>query len=171
LFPFLLLLDWNSQEFFDSWTGQRQLCTTSTPSKICSGCGLDILAHADPLLAPDNIVTALNRMYDELGARTIVVPNLFDVGRMPLIGAAGPEAQGAFHQLTLLHNSLLQGFVAAFLAGHPDVTVIPVDVFSVVEETISDFVDPTGSCLLASSPLQPELPTCDDFFFLDVVHP
>jgi phospholipase/lecithinase/hemolysin len=129
----------------------------------------DVLAGADPLLARDNIGIALNRMYDELGARTIVVPNLFDVGRMPIIGELGPEVQAAFHELTLLHNSLLQGVVAEFLVGHPDVTVIPVEVFSVIEESISDFVDPTGQCIVP--PFPPELPTCDDFFFFDNVHP
>ena len=135
--------------------------------------GTDFTAP-NPALAPANLGLALNRMYNELGARTIVVPNLFDVGKLPIIDTFGippeqiPSARAGLRELTTDHNAILNGVVAEFLVANPDATVIPVDVFSIIEGSFPTFGDTTGTCV--DDALPNGMP-CDDYFFMDSVHP
>lgn len=137
----------------------------------------------DPAQGPAELVAAMERLHDELGARRFVVPNLPSIGDLPLYSATGPF--GAFGPLqgyltavldgtTQAHNGILEGMLQGFEASHPEANVIRADVYSVMKGHLT-----SGDYAVTDAGCDPALPiellvdptNCAPFLYLDIVHP
>ena len=131
----------------------------------------DYLAgETDPTRAPLRIVDALGTLYDKVGARVFVVPNLFRSGMIPLAQTLPPGAAAGLDALSAAHNAVLAAGLAEFAATHPDALVIPIDVYSIFEGFAVDpeFSNTTDSCVDVGLPTGE---SCDGWLFFDTVHP
>jgi phospholipase/lecithinase/hemolysin len=147
---------------------------------------------ANPVDVVKNIQTSIQRLYS-LGARNIMVVNLPDLGRVPLI--TDPQAKAGLTYLTIVHNTLLSGMLDVLSASLPGVNIIRADAFTefyVISqglETTIPAIDtivppllgqpPFSTCLFLNPLACPDIPTqflgpnanVGPFFFWDVEHP
>ena len=90
---------------------------------MLSGANDYIVRPPDPPASPvdvvKNIQTSIERLYG-LGARNIMVVNLPDLGRVPLI--TDPQAKAGLTYLTMAHNALLKVTLDGLSASLPGVT-------------------------------------------------
>lgn len=73
----------------------------------------------------------------EAGARTIIVPNLPDLGDTPRFRQLGTEASQQISQLTTTFNSLLALELTQLQTAYPDLNLVPLDVYSLAKEVTS----------------------------------
>ncbi len=143
---------------------------------------------ANPPDVVQNIVTSIEKLYAR-GARTIVVVNLSDLGAVPLVANQPQEVRDGLSMLSAAHNALLAGALAQLSATRPGLTLVPVDVATVVaglpptnmvvpamEAIVTDWAlpFPVSACLFVDPATCPNVPTFDvgnSFFFWDAVHP
>ena len=89
----------------------------------------------NPVASVANLAAAITDLYN-LGARTLLVPNLPDVGRSPAFvgqpGAAGATA------LTLAFNALLAGAILNLEGTLGGLDILPFDTFALFDEVLSD---------------------------------
>jgi len=145
--------------------------------------GIPNLDPLDPVGQPvQNIVNAITDLAG-VGAKNILVANLPDIGRTPLVTERGESA--LVSSLVGLHNARLAEALAVLepsLSGS-GVNLIPLDVFSFVNAAYSNpsdfgFENVTDACLYPSPILYiplPSLPTrCanpDQYLYWDSLHP
>ena len=115
-----------------------------------------------------NLSVAVNKLAS-IGARNFVLPNLPDLGLIPLAQTLPPEQQQALTLLIEGHNSALAA-ASPILEQDPNINIINVDVGTLVDNIIANpsdfgFTNVTDS-FLASGPNNP-----DDFLFFDPIHP
>lgn len=67
------------------------------------------------------------------GAKTLLVPNLPDLGIVPIATGGGSPNEGAT-LLSQSYNSILAGVLSAFEQSHPDVNLIRFDTFALVDD-------------------------------------
>lgn len=111
------------------------------------------------------------------GARHFLVWNVPDVALSPslrMLAATNPLVAVVGNELTVQFNTALAGGLAA-LSLLPEVTIIPLDVYGLVHDMVSDpaafgFSNVTDACLRPNTPPF----TCqqpDEFLFWDGLHP
>jgi len=141
----------------------------------------------DPAQSVANIVASL-RTLEAIGARTIIVVNLPDLGAIPMF--AGTPQGAALSQLTAAHNAALAAALDQLQASLPDLQLIPIDVNAVLQQvpprvnTTLPALDalvpaapgqpPTSRCLFIAPQTCPDAPTFDvggQFLFWDAEHP
>lgn len=111
-----------------------------------------------------NIAASITELY-ALGARKFIAPNLPVLSSVPLLAdyanllmlspAEVAQLQGLLDQLALSHNSALQGVLNG-LSGLPDIEIIPLDVFALSQQALSQLSTahgPAAGCLFSSGPL------------------
>lgn len=121
----------------------------------------------DPAASVANLATSVAQLYG-LGARTILMPNLPDLGRAP--GVLGtPDAAGAT-AVTLFFNELLAGAIPTLEGTLPGLDIIPFDTFDAFNNVLANLsafglTNSTDPCSLT--------PGCDpsQFVFWDFDHP
>jgi phospholipase/lecithinase/hemolysin len=109
------------------------------------------------------------------GAKTIVVPNLPDLGLTPLFLSSGPAASAAATNLTIQFNALLDAQLDA-ISG---LNIIELDTFNLVRNVVfnpgqfglSIVTTPCHSGFVAPHPNGDECPNPSEFLFWDIVHP
>lgn len=116
--------------------------------------------------AVNNIVTAVATL-DALGAEHILVPNLPDLGLVPLGIATGIPQQ--LTQVSLAFNAALEGALDQLALA--DIDTIPVDIFTWHNAVNADpaafgITEPITPLLLAGPATDP-----DDYLFFDDQHP
>ena len=138
----------------------------------------DLLADVtDPEItiraAVTNIATAVAGLA-ELGAQTILVANLPDLGRVPFVLAGGdPDSIGGATLLSVAFNNALASTLDD-LESALEIDFVRLDVFSVLAEIVADpkafgFANVADRCLSADLTA-----TCDSpnqYLFWDSVHP
>ncbi|MBD1846808.1 autotransporter domain-containing protein [Cyanobacteria bacterium FACHB-63] len=120
----------------------------------------------DPAIPLGNISSILQRL-TAAGTRTLIVPNLPDLGITP--GARTPERRAGLTQLSTTHNQGLRTSLQALAQSQPDVNIIPLDIGALLNEALNDparfgFTNVTQSCILSGA-------NCDQFLFWDDIHP
>lgn len=153
----------------------------------------------NPAQGPAELVAALERLHDELGARRFVVPNLPSMGDLPLYGPYGPFAPfgsalpNLLDSLTQASNGALDAALTAFEASHPDAIVTRVDVYSIFKGHLTspnypvtnvgcqNALDAATLAAAYAEPFPIEDPQarevdfsggpCAPFLYLDIVHP
>ncbi len=140
---------------------------------------------SDPVLVVDDLVTAVQELYD-LGARWFLVPNLPNLGDTPLGGLVlGPEAAAGLNALTAGHNAILAGAMIE-LSDDLDIEIVLVDIneaFRAIRTnpTAFGFINVTVPCLIQqpdgsripSGACPPEGDSYDatGVLFWDLIHP
>ncbi|KAB8319327.1 SGNH/GDSL hydrolase family protein [Tolypothrix campylonemoides VB511288] len=112
----------------------------------------------------------------QAGAKNILVFNLPDLGKTPLVSATGNT--NAFTTLTNNHNAALAAALGQ-LSNTPGVNIIPVDVDSLFNRVLANpsefgFTNVTAPCVvgdLVQGVLTSVCNNPNDFLFFDSVHP
>jgi outer membrane lipase/esterase len=139
----------------------------------------------DPFLVVDDLVTAVQELYD-LGARWFLVPNLPNLGDTPLGGLVlDPEEAAGLNALTAGHNAILAGAMAA-LSAELGVDIVIVDINAMFQAILTEpaaygFANVTVPCLIQqpdgsrvpSGACPPDGDTYDatGVLFWDLIHP
>jgi cholinesterase len=102
------------------------------------------------------------------GARTLLVPNLPDIGITPALQAVGPAAAADARRRSLAYDDALARVLDRVEARHPGVTLLRLDVQALAERVLADpgaagFRDVTNPCQ--------GRPSCEGALFWDPVHP
>jgi phospholipase/lecithinase/hemolysin len=122
----------------------------------------------DPALSVANLAAAVTNLYN-VGARTILLPNMPDLGKTPVF-LGGPDAAGATG-LTLAFNALLAGAILNLEGTLPGLDVLPFDTFTAFNDLLSNagtfgFTNADTPCYLLGAACDPT-----QFVFWDFVHP
>lgn len=127
----------------------------------------------DPFVVAGNIGSAVAAL-SNAGARNFLLPNLPDLGNLPLLGLRGasPEQVAGLNALSAGHNQILLK-IAADLGATDDITVNVLDINSLFRSAIAGdlgFGNTTDAC--TRSPLCVSNPAVQDtYLFWDEVHP
>ncbi|MFY7697411.1 MAG: SGNH/GDSL hydrolase family protein [Legionella sp.] len=139
--------------------------------------------------------TDLKRLID-LGAQTILVANLPDLGRLPK--AISEDEKASYTRISTLHNEQLQSEIEKMMVDYPHVKWLPLDIYSIFHRALNEpstysFKNVIDACFL-SHPSTEEVKhsrfishsilniislvnkvqtndICDDYLFVDLVHP
>jgi phospholipase/lecithinase/hemolysin len=136
----------------------------------------------DPSVVVGNIRKSIEQLY-ALGARQFMVPNLPDLGLVPLVVAQGLGP--ALSQLSGAHNALLDQSLSMLEASLFGIKILRVDVFTMANQLLGstiafpsglDFVAPgsgASTCLFVNPGACPDVTLALDppFFFWDAEHP
>lgn len=126
----------------------------------------------NPAVPVTNISTALQRL-TAAGARTLIVPNLPDLGTIPA-GSSDPLQSAALSQISAGHNQGLNAALRSLAQSNPDVNIIPIDIAALFATARTDparfgFTNVTQPCLnLAAGTI---CPNPNQFLFWDQLHP
>lgn len=133
----------------------------------------------DPTTTVSNLATAIQILASK-GAKNFLVPNLPDLGKVPLVRDRGPELANAATAGVTAHNALLAQTLS-LLDAQPDINIVPLDVFSIVNDAIANpakfgFTNVSDACLFPSPLLLPPGPitVCsnpNEYLFWDSLHP
>ena len=139
----------------------------------------DILARGlNPNLVIPGAVGGIVRAvqaFANAGARTVVVPNIPDLGLTPLFLSRGATVSGAATALSMQFNSLLDAQLA-LISG---LNIIEIDTFSIIRNMAADpgkfgltnVTQPCYSGFVAPNPAGTECSNPNEFLFWDSVHP
>ncbi|HFC04565.1 MAG TPA: autotransporter domain-containing protein, partial [Rhizobiales bacterium] len=111
-----------------------------------------------------------------MGARTIVVPNLPNIGATPAFNGSATSAQGGFLASFTFNSALSQG-LDALQAGLPAGTrILRIDTDAIFTKIISNgaafgFTNVTDSCVATIACVTGSTATQNTFLFWDGVHP
>ena len=143
-------------------------------------------APLNPVDVVNNIGRGITALYG-LGARVIVVPNLPDLGGIPLVSPGSPLAQ-LISSLVVLHNQLLALKLQTLSVQLPGIQLVPVDLHAltpppgtnVTVPALDVLVPPapggvpTSLCIVVNPAACPNVPTfavSPAFFYWDAEHP
>lgn len=131
----------------------------------------DYSGNEDLFILVDEVVDALASIVEDLyanGARNFLISNLPDLRRLPSNLSLSSEVLDVLSKVIDQHNATLEESLATLQDDLEDITIIPVDLFSLGEELASD----PGSFGFVEA-VQPYLPDFvglanpDDFFWWD----
>lgn len=148
------------------------------------------VGEMNPLIPIAEIVKALETLYEKLGARHFVVPNLLSLADLPLIAEASDMLTLAILEIvSVVHNAILGVALAGFQVSHPDATLIVADVYGAMKKHLKsgEFSATSRGCKEVGPPgietyysntenaadgeFGYGLGPCDGFLFLDGLHP
>ena len=143
------------------WAGPNDYQTVATPVPLSSA-----------QESVGNIERALSALYN-LGARNFLVPNLPDLGKTARALSRGTEESTRLTTLTILHNFLLEDPLGDLSRSLPDINIIPLDAYSLLQEAIANpeqfaFTNVTESCLDTENSIPCSNP--DEYLFRDGLH-
>lgn len=142
--------------------------------------------QTNPAIPVGNLTSAIEALA-AAGAQNFLVPNLPDLGQVPLVQDRGPQEAGAATALTVGpagHNAQLSQAIAQLQPQlGPEVSVTLLDVGALFNTLLSDpdqfgFTNTEAACLFPS-PLFPDLPqepisicsNATEYVFWDSLHP
>lgn len=152
---------------------------------VWSGANDYLVRFASPVDVIANITQAINTLYSA-GARRILVPNLPDLGRLPILNDPSihyypPGSSAALTGLTRDHNTALASALKTIRLAHPDITLIPVDIFALfgrLGNVLNTGMGPGGDCLFTDPTLGGGPYSCANvallapgYLYWDVEHP
>jgi phospholipase/lecithinase/hemolysin len=126
-----------------------------------------------------NIATAITSLVQS-GAKTILVPNLPDLGKLPGT-RTDPQTSAGLSALSLGHNTLLAQTLSVLSGTFPNTSLIPLDVNGTLNTVLANpaqfgFTNTTDSCVFPSPlPIPRGIPSVcanpNQFVFWDDIHP
>ena len=171
----------NKNTLYALWAGANDYLLP--PPALAGGENGDCPTTNIPNPVVCNIADAITRLYSSVGARHFLVPNLGDLGSMPILN--DPAFSGLFPpseyltQLTIDHNIALKSALHELEQTYPDIHIIYVDIYSISNILIQIFphgsqAGPAGDCLF----IDPNTCTkpskgfnAPGYVFWDVEHP
>lgn len=139
-------------------------------------------AQTDPSIPVGNLVNAIAAL-TSVGAKNILVPNLPDLGKIPLVAGRGAAVSQATSAVVQGHNTLLAQTLATLgpQLAPQGVTLIPLDVSSLFNDAFANpskygFTNTSDACLFPSPLLFPPGPVTvcsnpNQYLFWDSLHP
>jgi thermolabile hemolysin len=109
-----------------------------------------------------NIAASIQSLHD-IGARTVIVLNLPDLGKIPMF--AGQPQSELLSQLSAAHNDALAAALAQLQASLSDMEILPIDVNDVLTQVPAG-TNPSLPALDALVPPKPGLPPTSMCLFL-----
>lgn len=155
-------------EEWSNLTGRR-LSADSLVSVWAGGNDYLFDLTSDPQIPVANLTEAVATVY-ALGARTVIVGNLPDLGATPRGRSLSAMQTQELTNQTLEHNALLERSLLQLEASLTGLDVLVLDAFTLFERAIADptgfgFTNVAQGCLIVG---------CDDpnrFLFFDGIHP
>jgi phospholipase/lecithinase/hemolysin len=138
-------------------------------------------ASTDVFAVVNNLTTAIAKLAS-VGARNFMVPNLPNLGALPGPAIQGPQVQQGLTQLSTGHGTVLAATLAN-LEQSPNINIIPVDVFTLFNNTIANpaafgFTNVTNNIVPGAGTdpsvrgfTIPDGVNPDQYLFWDLVHP
>ena len=122
-----------------------------------------------------NIIQSMEALYSA-GARKFLVPNLPDLGSVPIMQIFPVGSSAGFTYLTEAHNSALDQALIAFRQAHGSATVVGVDIFNLfvpLTTSLNPGIGPGGDCLLGNIYLCGDVDNFDslNYLYWDIEHP
>lgn len=122
--------------------------------------------------AANDVVTTTQSAIN-LGARTVLVGNLPDLGSTPAFAGTAGQTLASVSSLTF--NTQLSGRLGALAAANPNVNIIQMDVGRLFQNVIANptqfgFTNTTGQCVTTQACVT-NTAVADQFLFWDTVHP
>ena len=136
--------------------------------------GNDLLAAsfaADPDVVSRNAAAAVGEAVAALGAagaRTVLVPNLPNIGITPALQAVGPVAMAEARRRSLAYDDALTLVLDQVEDRHPSITILRLDVQGLAERMLAD--PGAAGFRNVTDPCQGR-PSCEGALFWDLVHP
>jgi phospholipase/lecithinase/hemolysin len=140
------------------------------------------LGQTDPTIPVGQLAQAIAALA-QVGAKNILVSNLPDLGKVPLVSSQGPVASGGVYALVQGHNALLAQTLAGLAPqlAPQGVNLISFDVNSLVNDALVNpakygFTNVSDPCLFPSPLFFPPGPlsVCSNpnqYLFWDSLHP
>lgn len=129
------------------------------------GLGLTETEVDEPI---NNLLASIDRLAD-VGAKNILVPNVFDLGAIPLAINSSPEVQQRLAKATLAHNQALQ-IALEEVEQNSEINIIQVDVYSALNQGIENPND-LGFSNVTEAYLDTNATNPDEFIFWNPIHP
>jgi len=104
---------------------------------LLAGAAAGIPAPPNPAYTVGNIATAMQTLYNE-GARNFLVPNLFDLGNLPISAFFGTGVQQALSDLTKQNNALLNSMLHDLVSTYSGIIIYSPDIYSLYAEIAAD---------------------------------
>jgi cholinesterase len=136
--------------------------------------GNDLLAAGfapDPEAAGRDAAAAVGEAVAALaaaGARTVLVPNLPDIGMTPALRSVGPAAAAEARRRSLAYDDALARALDRAEARHPRTAILRLDVRALAERVLAD--PGAAGFRNLTEPCQ-GLPSCEGALFWDPIHP
>lgn len=124
----------------------------------------------DPSIPVGHLVDAIGILIGA-DARTILVPNLPDLGDTPAVVAMGGAAPAGMSAFSAGFNSLLAAELAGLQLANPTISLVSVDTYGLGKDILNDpgafsFSNVTDPALLTGN-----IANADEFIYWDGVHP
>jgi phospholipase/lecithinase/hemolysin len=132
--------------------------------------------NPDPALVAGNISQSIDALYSA-GARNFLVPNLPDLGSLPINHYYTEGTSTVLTALTKAHNAALASALQSLQQNRPGIKIVAVDIYSLFEQLeahLNPSLGPGGDCLISATPYN-----CTDvvnfeapgYVFWDIEHP
>lgn len=143
---------------------------------------LDVIEQKDPTVPVANLAYAIDSLA-KVGAKNILVANLGDIAKAPLVTGRGPIASETVSGLVKEHNMLLEQTLAALgpQLAPQGITLIPLDIYSVFNNVFTNpgqygLTNTTDACVFPSPLFFPVGPVSvcsnpNQYVFWDSLHP
>lgn len=111
-----------------------------------------------------------------VGARSFLILNLPNIGDTPALRAAGPEARALGRELTEGYNAGLALALGELGNLLPDIVIVPLDVFTILDEVVNDpdlagLTNVTDSCITPGVIIGAICRRPRKYLFWDFIHP
>ncbi len=122
-----------------------------------------------------NIIQSMEILYSA-GARKFLVPNLPDLGSVPVMQIFPVGASAGFTNLTEAHNIALDQALAEFRLSHQSATVVDVNIFNLIiplTTSLNPGMGPGGVCLILDPRACTDVESFEssNYLFWDIQHP
>ena len=129
------------------------------------------IGQADPTVPVGNLSTAVQRL-TAAGATQIVVPNLPNLGKLPL--SLGNPLFAGLDPLSAAHNSVLSASLRSLASNNPNISIVPTDLEALFNRVTTNparfgLTNVTQPCLNTSTGAVCATP--DTYLFWDAIHP
>ena len=132
--------------------------------------------NPDPALVVGNISQSIDALYSA-GARKFLVPNLSDLGLVPINYYFPKGTSAALTKLTKRHNTALASALQSLRQHRPGIKLVAVDIYTLFNQLkvfLNPGIGPGGECLISETPYN-----CTDvesfaargYLFWDIEHP
>ena len=128
--------------------------------------------QTNPTVTVGNLSTAVQRL-TAAGATQIVVPNLPDLGKIPL-SLGDPAISVGATQISAAHNRLLNASLRSLAINNPNISIVPIDQEALFNRVLTNparfgLTNVTEPCLnIAAGTI---CATPDTYLFWDTLHP
>ena len=144
----------NNKTLYALWAGGNDYLLPPTNFDLQNS---DCPTNPNPVIpVVCNIADAITRLYSSVGARYFLVPNLADLGSLPILNDSHFSGllptSAVLTSLTKAHNNALKSALQQLEQTYPDIHIMYVDIYSITNTLIQilphgNQMGPAGDCL------------------------